>query len=621
LRVLRLEELEHRSLMHADPIFDWNDEALAAIRTDKTSPPVASRALAMLHGAVYDAVESIDQRNGTYLSVPAAPPTASREAAIAEAATRVLSNLFPAQADRFQANRLEWLVKVPEGLDKQSGIAAGGRAADAMLAARSNDGSQNSVTYTPGGELGDWEPTPPALAPPLLPQWPGVRPFAISSGSVFRPGPPPALTSAQYTAAFDEVKQIGSATSSTRTQDQTQIANFWANGAGTATPPGHLNLIARTIAESRGTTLSENARLMAILNLALADAAIACWDVKYQSEFWRPITGIRKAADDGNAATQADSQWTPLLITPNFPSYTSGHATFSGAMATVLTRFFGTSQLPFTAPSENPAATARSYSSVDQAAQESADSRLYGGIHWRFDNEQGLTMGRSVGLATSQRMETAAPTPATVSVIGGILTVRGTAGPDRILVEWIAGKLQVTVNGIGQGRFEQNGLTGISIDAAAGHDLVLIARGILLPSSIQGGDGNDQLYAGGGSTELRGDAGNDFLYAYQGTDRLFGGAGNDRIYGGSGDDLLDGGEGHDWLFGEAGDDQLLGQSGHDWLYGGNGNDRLEGGDGNDRLWGEAGVDQLLGGPGDDWLYGDRFDSLLDGGPGRNRIYR
>ncbi|MFN5466670.1 MAG: hypothetical protein ACK5AM_00980, partial [Pirellulaceae bacterium] len=268
-----------------------------------------------------------------------------------------------------------------------------------------------------------------------------------------------------------------------------------------------------------------------------------------------------------------------------------------------------------------PAAAARSYSSVDQAAQESADSRLYGGIHWRFDNELGLSMGRSVGLATSQRMDIPAPTPATVSVVGGILTVRGTAGPDRILVERIAGRVQVTVNGVRQGRFEQNALTGISIEAAAGHDWVLIARAIFLPSSIRGGDGNDQLYAGGGSTELHGEAGNDFLYAYQGTDRLFGGAGNDRIYGGSGDDLLDGGDGDDWLLGEAGADQILGPAGHDWLYGGIGNDRLEGGDGNDRLWGEAGVDQLLGGLGDDWLYGDRLDSLIDGGPGRNRIYR
>ncbi|MFM8324750.1 MAG: vanadium-dependent haloperoxidase, partial [Pirellulaceae bacterium] len=258
----------------------------------------------------------------TYLSVPAAAPTASREAAIAEAATRVLSSLFPAQVANFQANRQEWLAKVPEGLDKQAGIAAGSRAADAMLAARSNDGSQSTVTYTPSGQPGKWEPTPPALAPALLPQWPGVRPFAISSGSAFRPGPSPALTSAQYAAAFDEVKLIGSATSSTRTPDQTQIANFWANGAGTATPPGHLNLIARTIAESRGTTLSENARLMAILNLALADAAIACWVSKYQFELWRPITGIRKAADDGNAI-QPPGKTAPAARTFNVQGYGS----------------------------------------------------------------------------------------------------------------------------------------------------------------------------------------------------------------------------------------------------------------------------------------------------------
>jgi len=276
-------------------------------------------------------------------------------------------------------------------------VTLGQQVATSILAIRATDGSNLTVPYTPGTAPGDWRPTPPALAPALLPQWPYVTPWAMTSGSQFRPHGVPDLTSAEYTAAFNEVKDLGSATSVTRTVDQTQIALFWANGAGTSTPPGHLNVAASLVAQAEGNTLAENARLFALLNVALADAAIASWDAKYAENFWRPITAIRDAATDGNPDTAADPTWTSLIATPPFPAYTSGHSSFSGAAAAVLAAYFGRDDISFTLPSENVSVAARSYTSFSQAAQESADSRLYGGIHWRFDNQDGLTSGASLG--------------------------------------------------------------------------------------------------------------------------------------------------------------------------------------------------------------------------------
>jgi len=403
-----LEPLERRVLMAADPVLDWNEALLDAVRVDKTAPPVAARAMAMVHTAVYDAVNAIqhDGHRG-YLYNHPAPRVTSVDAAVAQAAHDVLAALFPAQAAAFDAKLASTLAAVRNGPGERFGTALGKTTARLILNARKDDGASATAPYTTGTDAGEWQATPPAFRQdPLLPQWPDVTPFALSKGDQFRPAPPPALTSAEYAAAFDEVKSLGSVDSTTRTADQTQIARFWADGAGTATPPGHWNEIAQDVAREQGNTVFENARMFALLNIAEADAGIACWDAKYEYNFWRPVTAIRAAGADGNPATQADPAWTPLLATPPFPSYTSGHSTFSAAAATVLSRFYGTDDVTFTTTDDDVPGAVRSFSSFSDAAAEAGMSRIYGGIHYQFDNAEGLHCGEQVGNWVADRLLT-----------------------------------------------------------------------------------------------------------------------------------------------------------------------------------------------------------------------
>ncbi|NUN95340.1 MAG: vanadium-dependent haloperoxidase, partial [Candidatus Omnitrophica bacterium] len=279
-----------------------------------------------------------------------------------------------------------------------NGVALGQTAADMILAHRALDGSTDTVSHTPGSDPGDWRPTPPGFAPALLPNWPTVLPWAMLTGDQFRiTDGLPTLDSPEYETDFNEVKSLGRMDSVMRTADQTEIALFWANGAGTETPPGHWNRIAANVSESRGLALLQNARLFALLNIALADAAIVSWDHKYAFNFWRPVTAIREADTDGNPATIQDATWTPLLATPPFPTYTSGHSTFSGAAERVLARFFGSDTVPFRVNSDGLPGIERSYASFSQAADESGRSRIYGGIHFEFDNRDGLASGRDLG--------------------------------------------------------------------------------------------------------------------------------------------------------------------------------------------------------------------------------
>lgn len=251
-----------------------------------------------------------------------------------------------------------------------------------------------------GSGPGDWQATPPAFASYLLPQWGFGAPFAIPSGLAFRPPGPPLLDSAEWAADYNEVKQIGSATSTTRTAEQTEIALFWADGAGTETPPGHWNSIAQIVVGSARNTLEQNARLFALLNIAMADAAICGWDAKYAYNFWRPVTAIRNGDTDRNDATAPDPNWISLIVTPPFPDYTSGHSTFSGAAATVLALFYGTDNMVFATGSDFLPGVFRSFSSFSAAAHEAALSRLYGGIHYRSANVDGLTSGMAIGMWT-----------------------------------------------------------------------------------------------------------------------------------------------------------------------------------------------------------------------------
>jgi len=378
----------------AQVVLDWNAAALNAVRAENTPPPKASRALAILQTSVFDAVNGIARGFRQYQVTPAAPTGASIRAAAIQAAYTALVTLFPNEKAPFDALRSTGLATVVDGQSKTDGIAWGQSVANAILAARAHDGSDANPPYTPGTDPGDWQPTPPASAPALLPGWGELTPFGIRGTAPFVPAAPPALTSQQYADELNEVKALGSKASTARTADQTEIANFWADGAGTFTPPGHWNAIAAQLAREDGLSLLQTARLFAQLDIAEADAAIVCWDTKYTYGFWRPITAIRNADADGNDQTAADPTWEPLLVTPPFPTYTSGHSTFSAAASTVLAAYFGANR-PFSTQSDDGAMT-RSFSSFAQAADEAGMSRIYGGIHYPSDNVNGLACGRAI---------------------------------------------------------------------------------------------------------------------------------------------------------------------------------------------------------------------------------
>ncbi len=372
----------------------WSQMALEAIRIDASSPPIASRALAMTSLAVLDALAALE---GTpaYGVAATAPATTSRIAAVAGAAHGVLSYLFPAQQPALDARLAESLSHVVEGPGADQGAALGRAVGESIIALRAGDGWDKFIDHASSNSLGQWRPTTPMFDVALLPQWAELEPFAMTAPDQFRPAGPPALSSLEYADALHEVQQLGQATGGSRTAEQTQIARFWADGPGTVTPVGHWNQIAASVALKRRNGLSANARLLGELNLALADAAIVAWDAKYAANFWRPVTAIREADLDDNPDTASDAAWSPLLITPPFPEYVSGHSTFSAAAAEVLTHAFG-EDTAFTVNSPGLPGVERSFTSFRQAAEEAGRSRIYGGIHFEFANQDGQAAGRSV---------------------------------------------------------------------------------------------------------------------------------------------------------------------------------------------------------------------------------
>jgi hypothetical protein len=381
----------------ADVITDWNNAALNVIRAAKVPPPSASRALAILHASIYDAVNGISRQYESFFVQSAVPSSALKEAAATAAAHQVLVTLFPTASATFDALNEATLASIPNRPQKRTGIAWGESVAAQILSWRASDGSDERLSPPTGSEPGVWVPTPPAFAAYLLPQWAFVAPFAMPTSSFFRPQGPPSLESAKYAADLNEVRALGAAVGSTRTADQTVIALFWADGAGTETPPGHWNSIAQDIGFRFGNTLDQNARLFALLNIAMADAAICAWDAKYIYDLWRPVTAIHNADVDGNPATNADPNWTSFIATPPFPDYVSGHSAFSGAASTILARFFRADNVAFATGSDFLPGVIRRFASFSAAASEAAASRLYGGIHFRSANEDGLTGGVEIG--------------------------------------------------------------------------------------------------------------------------------------------------------------------------------------------------------------------------------
>jgi hypothetical protein len=379
----------------ADMVLDWNATALKTTAAAPFNPPLESRNVAVVHAAMFDAVNSIVREFHPYAVEVTTPPGASPAAAAAAAAHLALLYLYPAQQSMLDAAYAASLASIPNSQAKTDGIVVGEAAAGYILASRAFDGAAEAIVaaYTPPVGPGFWAPTPPAFRPALDPGWGSVRPFFLRNGSQFRPGPPPALDSARYTRDFDEIKAIGSATSMIRTQEQTDLARFWI-----ATGPQNWNPAARQVATAQGRTLSENARAFALLNLAGADAFVASWDAKFLYNQWRPVTAIRAADTDGNPDTMPDPSWNSLLVTPPFPDYIAGHTTFAGAAERVLGCIFGKHPgVTMTLTSATAPGVIETYTSFTDIADGVADARVFGGIHWRTSSVRGQHVGRRIG--------------------------------------------------------------------------------------------------------------------------------------------------------------------------------------------------------------------------------
>lgn len=352
-------------------------------------PQVQARSFAMVHGAIYDAVNAIA---GTpyqpYLIAPAADGTESTTAAVATAAFRVLNALFPAQQERLKTQYDESLAAIPDGTAKQRGITVGTQAADAMIAARQDDGAFGSQAWPVGTQPGQWRPVPPTFASDW--GWVGyLKPFIIPSASMFRTSGPPSLTSYRYTRDFNEIKAIGSATSKVRTADQTQAAIWWHDRQLAEWG------IKRQLATTRRLNTLQAARMFAMVDLAEADAITACYNEKAAWSSWRPETAIQLADTDGNPKTVADPNWMPLLATPPHPDFPSGHTCFTAASMSALAHFFGRDDISFSGYSAD-SGTTRYFRSFSQALAEVINARVWGGIHTRTADVQGAKIGRKV---------------------------------------------------------------------------------------------------------------------------------------------------------------------------------------------------------------------------------
>jgi hypothetical protein len=374
----------------ANPVITWDINAQTAISDVAAQQPNEQvRSVAMVNGAVYDAVNAIA---GTpyqpYLVAPAATGAESVDAAVATAAHGVLAALFPAQRERLRAQYDEALAAIPDAPSKRGGIAVGAQAAAAMVTARQDDGAFGDQQWVSGSAAGQWRPTPPLFLSQGA--WTGhMRPFLIPRASMFRtPGPPP-LTSTAYARDVDEVKAVGSATSTERTQDQTEAAIWWHDRRSTSWQ------IKRQLATTQRLSVLETARFFAMTDLIVADSGVACFSQKEFWGYWRPVTAIRQADADGNARTVADPGWTPLLITPPFPEYPSGHACGTGARMSLYRYFFGRDDVAFSGSSVD-SGTTRRFAGFSQALAELIGARVWGGVHFRSADVDGARLGQAV---------------------------------------------------------------------------------------------------------------------------------------------------------------------------------------------------------------------------------
>lgn len=472
----------------ADPVLDWNSTIRSVIQSDgmhvvnHANPGWSTRAMAMMNGAIYDTFQAFDRTHEPFFVDTVALPNVSRDAAIHEAAYQILRACYADESPILDAHYAARMALIANGSDKSAGMTLGSQVAQAYIAARSGDHSADNVVYVPGSSPGEWRPDPYHPEKPVWgPGWGTVDPFAIPATNPFVSVLPtlPLLQSQIYSDAFNQVKSYGSVDSAVRTDDQKEMGLFWAYDRPTMGPPPVLFVRNLTeIASQANNTPEENSRLFAMASVAMADAAIAAWDAKFTYNFWRPVTAIQEADTDGNSYTEPDLNWRPLGapgddpgnftddFTPPFPAWTSGHATMGGALFKTIELFFGTNSFDaidgiqgndttYTLTSQEfgisgQIGMSRDYSSFTQAGPldiglenspegENGTSRIYLGIHWIFDQRDGISLGNSIaGYVATNRFQ-AVPEPMTLDLavlITGVWVRRRTLPGSLHWVRW-----------------------------------------------------------------------------------------------------------------------------------------------------------------------------------------
>jgi len=395
--VLMLSLVGGSTAAGADAVLDWNAIGVNTAVANKQNPFAQARSVAIVQLAVFEAVNSITHQYQPYLGTIIAPSDASPDAAAIEAAYQVLSTYFPASRATLYADWTNSMQSIPDGSAKTDGIATGDAAAAAMITLRANDGSSPPQFYTPGPPVpGAWQATPSCSpAGGIAFQWPHVTPFGISSASDFLLDPPPALTSDEYAEAYNEVMTVGSLNSTQRPQDRANVALYYA----ASSPTQVFNQAAEQVALAQGRSLSDNARALALINMAMSDSLVASFLNKYTYNFWRPETAIHAGNMDGNPNTAGDPNWAPFITTPCFPSYPSNHGSAGNAAAEVMKHLYGDDGLSMTVTNPAMPTIVLQYTSFKQITADISDARVYGGIHFRTDQEAGEDLGRAVGKA------------------------------------------------------------------------------------------------------------------------------------------------------------------------------------------------------------------------------
>ena len=386
----------------ATPVFGdnavlyWNEQALNTTRLARNPPPMSALFLATYHVAIFDAVNGITHTHKGWLVNEPAPAGADMDAAVAGAAHTVMTALWSATANphNLQVIYEKALAAIPDGPAKADGIAWGEKVGKAILAGRANSGFDKPIpgNYT-STEQGKWRETPPNFRPPLLPFWGKVTPFTLTSPDQFRAPPPESLGSKEYAEELNFVAKRGARDNADRTEYETLSTPFWNDDLGTSTPPGHWNMIAGDLARRNKLGTADTARLFALLNFAEADAGIACWETKFYYNVWRPENALREMEAKINPGVKVDPDFIPNMASPPFPSYTSGHSTFSAAGARLLALWFGTDDIEFSVTSDALPGAVRSFRKLSDAQKEAGMSRVVGGIHTMSDNLEAQKVG------------------------------------------------------------------------------------------------------------------------------------------------------------------------------------------------------------------------------------